>query len=160
MVSFPQRGACLCSAIEYSLREDPLTLYVCHCTDCQRQSGSSFALSMIVRSEALQIVRGRPEQYAVEMDDGRIKQATFCTRCSTRLWGPSSISGLTVLEPGTLDDTSWLRPIAHIWTRSAQAWIPIPDGSLSFSKQPGEEDYLVLVQVWKQQQATESSPVG
>jgi hypothetical protein len=155
MVAFPQRGTCLCGDVEYSLSEDPLTLYVCHCTDCQRQSGSSFALSMIVRSEALKIVSGRPEQYSVEMADGRLKQAHFCSRCSTRLWGPSSVADLAVLEPGTLDDTSWLRPIGHIWTRSAQPWIPVPEGSLNFSEEPQKEDYLALVRAWKQQRASE-----
>ncbi len=153
MVSFPQRGTCLCGDVEYSLGEDPLTLYLCHCTDCQRQSGSSFALSMIVRREALRVVRGKPLQYSVEMEDGRVKQANFCSRCSTRLWGPSGAPGLDCLEPGTLDDTSWLRPVGHIWTRSAQPWVSIPQGSLTFSRQPREEDYRELVQAWKQQQA-------
>ncbi len=151
MVAFPQRGTCLCGDVEYSLNEDPLTLYACHCTDCQRQTGASFALSMIVRREALQTVRGRPEHYSVEMADGRLQQSHFCGRCSTRLWGPSRVAGLAVLEPGTLDDTSWLRPIGHIWTRSAQPWVPIPEGSLNFNDQPREADYLALVRAWKQQ---------
>ncbi len=154
MVDFPQRGMCLCGAVEYSLNEDPLTLYACHCTDCQRQTGSSFALSMIVRREALEVVSGQPDQYSVEMADGRLKQAHFCSRCSTRLWGPSSVAGLAVLEPGTLDDTSWLNPIGHIWTRSAQPWVVIPDSELSFSEQPEEEGSLALVRAWRQQQAS------
>ena len=54
VVAFPQHGGCLCGDLRYSLAEDPLTLYVCHCTDCQRQTGSSFALSMLVRLEALE----------------------------------------------------------------------------------------------------------
>ena len=129
MVEFPRRGACLCGALVYSLGEEPLTLYACHCTDCQRQSGSSFALSMIVRREALEVVVGRPEQYSVEQPDGRLKQAHFCSRCSTRLWGPSNATGLLVLGPGTLDDTSWLNPVGHIWTRSAQPWVVIPESA-------------------------------
>jgi hypothetical protein len=149
MVVFPQRGACLCGDVEYSLGEDPVTLYACHCTDCQRQSGSSFALSMIVRQEALRLVRGRPDQYSIEMADGRLKRAHFCSRCSTRLWGPSTVPGLAVLEPGTLDDTSWLRPVAHIWTRSAQPWVHIPEDSLTFDGDPPQEEWLALVRAWK-----------
>ena len=155
MVAFPQRGRCLCGDIEYSLGEDPLTLYACHCTDCQRGTGSSFSLSMIVRREALEIVRGQPEQFSVEMDDGRIKGAHFCSRCITPLWGESSVTGLAVLDPGTLDDTSWLRPVGHIWTRSAQPWVSIPEGALSFSEQANEEDYLALVRAWKTREAME-----
>ena len=109
---------------------------------------------MIVRREAVEIVSGQPEQYSVEMTDGRLKQAHFCSRCSTRLWGPSSVAGLAFLEPGTLEDTSWLRPVGHIWTRSAQPWVVIPDGKLSFSEQPGEDSSLALVRAWKQQQTS------
>ena len=149
MVVFPQRGACLCGDVAYSLSEDPLTLYVCHCTDCQRQSGSSFALSLIVRREALQFVRGQPHEFSIEMPDGRVKRSHCCTRCSTRLWGPSNVSGLAVVEPGTLDDTSWLHPVGHIWTRSAQPWVAIPEDSLSFEREPQAEEWLGLVRAWK-----------
>jgi hypothetical protein len=153
MVAFPQHGACLCGDVGYRLTEDPLTLYACHCTDCQRQSGTSFALSMIVRLRALEITRGRPGEYTIEMGDGRLKRSNFCGRCSTRLWGLSSLNGFAVLEPGTLDDTTWLRPVGHIWTRSAQPWLPIPDDTLNFSEQPGEDRYPELVRAWKQRES-------
>ena len=150
MVAFPQHGGCLCGALRYSLAEDPLTLYVCHCTDCQRQTGSSFALSMLVRLEALEIVRGRPDEYSFQLEDGRVKRSNFCVRCSTRLWGVSRVAGLAVLEPGTLDDTSWLHPVGHIWTRSAQPWVRIPEETRRFSMQPRDEEVLDLVRAWKQ----------
>ncbi len=153
MVPFPQPGSCLCGDVAYRLGEDPLTLYVCHCQDCQRQTGTSFALSMIVRQEALRLERGRPREYSVEMPDGRLKRSNFCDRCSTRLWGPSSIAGLAVLDPGTLDDTSWLRPVGHIWTRSAQPWVAIPEGPLRFEKQPRAEDWPAFVRAWKNRAA-------
>lgn len=150
MVAFPQRGACLCGDVEYSLGEDPVTLYACHCTDCQRQTGTSFALSMTVRRQALEVTRGRPAEWSVELSDGRRKASHVCPRCHTRLWGPSRVPGLAVLEPGTLDDTSWLHPVAHIWTRSAQPWVVIPEDALRFEGQPRGEDYLTLVRAWKE----------
>jgi hypothetical protein len=60
--------------------------------------------------------------------------------------------GIDCLEPGTLDDTSWLRPVGHIWTRSAQPWVAIPDGPLNFNKDPGDEGAIALVRAWKQRQ--------
>ena len=149
MIAFPQHGGCLCGEVRYRLAEDPVTLYVCHCTDCQRQSGASFALSMIVRNAALEVVRGRPQEYALTLPDGRVKQSRYCGRCATRLFNPSSVAGLAVLEPGTLDDTSWLRPAGHIWARSAQPWFELPEGALRFEEQPGPEGTLALVRAWK-----------
>lgn len=149
MVDFPQPGGCLCGDVRYRLLEDPVTLYACHCTDCQRQSGTSFSLSMVVRNEALELVRGRPEEYAVTLTDGRVKQGRYCGRCATRLFTPSRVAGLSVLEPGTLDDTSWLRPAGHIWARSAQPWVVLSEDSLRFEQQPGDEGTLALVRAWK-----------
>ena len=149
MVDFPQHGGCLCGELRYAVDEDPVTLYVCHCTDCQRQSGSSFALSMIVRNEALEVLRGEPREARVELPDGRVKQPRFCGRCGTRVWALSTQAGLTVIEPGTLDDTLWLRPVGHIWTRSAQPWVTLPAEGLLFAQQPQPEEVLALVRAWK-----------
>ncbi len=151
MILFPQHGGCFCGEVRYTLSEDPLTLYACHCTDCQRQTGSSFVLSMVVRRKALEVLRGELREYSLELPDGRRKHGKFCGRCSTRLWGePFKLPGLAVLRPGTLDDTSWLHPIGHIWTRSAQPWVRIPDDTLNFSRQPEGDEVAALVRAWKE----------
>ena len=49
--------------------------------------------------------------------------------------------------------TSWLRPVGHIWTQSAQPWVHIPANTLNFEKQPREEEVLGLVRAWKAQHA-------
>jgi hypothetical protein len=43
---------------------------------------------------------------------------------------------LRSVRAGTLDDTSWLKPTAHIWTRSKQPWITLPEGDRCFETQP------------------------
>ena len=49
----PYDGGCLCGLIRYRLTDEPLTLYACHCTDRQRETGSAFGLSMIVPKSAI-----------------------------------------------------------------------------------------------------------
>ena len=150
MVAFPQDGGCLCGDVRYRLSDAPLTLYACHCTDCQRQTGSSFVLSMFVKRESLALEQGELREYSLQLADGRRKHGRFCGRCSTRLWGePAALPGLAALRPGTLDDTSWIHPIGHIWTRSAQPWIRIPEDTLRFEKQPDGEEVGALVRAWK-----------
>jgi hypothetical protein len=139
----------LCGDVRYVLREDPLTLYACHCTDCQRQTGTSFQLTLVARREAVEILRGELREYSFEMPDGRQKLGRSCARCSTRILGMNpEFPAIVSLRPGTLDDTSWVVPIGHLWTRSAQPWIRIPDGALSFAEQL--EDFMVLVRAWKE----------
>jgi hypothetical protein len=148
---FPQRGGCFCGDVRYELREDPLTLYACHCTDCQRQTGSSFVLTMVARREAVEVTKGELREYSLELPDGRSKIGRFCGRCSTRILGrPPKFPSLVNLRPGTLDDTSWVSPVGHIWTRSAQPWIRIPDGALNFPGQPEGDEFMALVRAWKE----------
>lgn len=143
----PYDGGCCCGAIRYRLTEEPLTLYACHCTDCQRKTGSSFGLSMVVRRDACTLLQGEPRGYALTLPDGRQKHGKFCGVCSTRLWGePVNFPQIIVVQPGTLDDTSWLRPVGHIWTRSAQPWVTFPEGTLTFEGQPA--DMMVLIKAW------------
>lgn len=149
MVNFPQQGACLCGEVRYSLSEDALTLYACHCTDCQRKTGSSFALSMLVRREALAVSEGTPLEYSLTLSDGRQSQGLSCGTCSTRLWSePVKFPGIALLRPGTLDDTSWLDPVGHIWMRSAQPWVQLGTKTLQISGQPEAGDIAKLIAAW------------
>jgi hypothetical protein len=52
-----------------------------------------------------------------------------------------------------LDDTRWLKPVAHVWTRSAQPWFSIPQGVKAFDTQP--EDPAELVRLWHEANPTE-----
>lgn len=147
--SFPQHGGCLCGALRYRLLEDPVTLYACHCTDCQRATGAGFGLSMIVRLRALDKARGEPRAHAVTLDGERRKVSYACPDCGTRLFSESASPGLLVLRPGTLDDTSWLVLVGHIWTRSAQPWVRFPDDVLQIERQPDPEQWAALARAWK-----------
>jgi hypothetical protein len=51
-------GGCQCGAIRYEITSFPLLLYTCNCTDCQRQTGSAFALNMPVRFKDFRILQG------------------------------------------------------------------------------------------------------
>ena len=154
MTHFPQTGHCLCKDVEFRLTEDPLTVYLCHCTDCQTQSGSSFALSMIVRAEAIEVEKGNPRESSVELEDGRLRMGSRCQRCFTAMWGSSSAEGFAVVEPGTFDDTSWFWPVGHIWTRSAQPWFPMPEDSILIETQPTPDQIVELVRAWKNRSAS------
>jgi hypothetical protein len=144
----PYAGGCLCGAIRYRLDAEPLSLYACHCRDCQRLTGSAFALSMPVARDALATLSGEPRAYDVAMPGGRRKHGRFCGACSTRLWGePARFPKIRILRPGTLDDTSWLRPVGSIWTRSAQPWVAALAGAFDHAEQP--EDPLALIRAWQ-----------
>jgi len=142
-------GGCTCGAIRYRFEDAPLSLTACHCTECQRSTGSAFGMSLLLMKSEFTLLQGVPETYTVTFpDDGRKKFAKFCGRCGARVWTEfTKFAHVMNLKPGTLDETRWLEPVAHIWVRSAQPWIRIPDGALVFEAQPPDD--LALVRAWK-----------
>ena len=145
----PMLGGCICGALRYRIIGEPLTLYTCHCTDCQRQGGSAFGMSMTLLKTQFELLSGTPRIFTKTFpDDGRQKFTRFCADCGTRLWTDFT-KGRDVMNvrPGTLDDTRWLTPIAHIWTASAQPWVTIPDCPLNCPGQPA--DMTRYAQAWR-----------
>jgi hypothetical protein len=143
---FPYEGGCACGQVRYRLLGDPLELHVCHCKRCQTVSGSAFVMCMPVHIRSLELLKGDPELVSFKSLDGLAKRHRRCPDCNSCVWG--EIGGLVLaLQAGTLDDTSWLDPIAHIWTSSAQPWVEIPTDVLLYEKEP--EDNLELVRAWK-----------
>jgi hypothetical protein len=146
----PLTGGCQCGAVRYEIKAEPLTLYACHCTECQRQSGSAFALSLAVSRDAV-VVRGTPATWRRELESGRVIWCLFCGGCGTRLLhNPERNPRASIVKPGTLDDTKWLKPVGHIWTRSAQSWVDIPRDTVNYEGQP--PDLSRLIEAWQAQE--------
>ena len=149
-MQLPLTGGCQCGSVRYQITANPLAVYVCHCTECQRQSGSAFALSLAVAREALVVVEGAPAVWRRELEGGRIIDCLFCGACGVRLFhNPERNPRASIVKPGTLDDTTWLKPVGHIWTRSAQSWVPIPQTTVNYEGQP--PDLSRLIEAWKAQ---------
>src|SRR6185295_8186482 len=105
---------------------------------------------MMVPRTALTVIAGTAGAYDVPASHGGRRRGVFCACCATRLWvEPALVPHVSVLRPGTLDDTTWVRPVAHIWVRSAQPWVTIPPDELVFETQP--ENFAVLVDAWRRQ---------
>ena len=120
-------GGCQCGSVRYRIEGPALGLAVCHCTECQRQSGSAFGMSLAVAADSFRLLSGELKTFTVVCDSGRSKRCAFCPDCGTRIHH-QIIEAVLSIKPGTLDETSWLTPDAHYWTQSKQPWVPIPDG--------------------------------
>lgn len=136
-MSNAREGGCQCGAVRYRLEGEPIALAVCHCTECQRQSGSAFGMSLIVPANALTLLAAKPRIFSRSSEAGRTVDCAFCADCGTRIYHrPARRPTTTNLKPGTLDDTSWLTPEIHVWTKSKQPWVSIPEGVRSVEAQP------------------------
>lgn len=139
-------GSCECKSICYQHDGEPLTCYTCHCTDCQTSSGSAFGLSMIVSEKNLKVVKGELSIAIVNYNGTKV-QRHHCALCGTTLWlSADAYPNIVALKPGTFDDTKWFKPIAHLWTRSAQPWVSFDESIPQYEQQP---ELSELVSLWE-----------
>ena len=131
-----REGGCQCGAVRYRVEGEPMAIGVCFCTECQRQSGSAFGMSLIVREEAFRLLRGDLKTFTRTADSGRPVTAHFCPECGVRIFSRIAMGGGALsVKPGTLDDTSWLRPTVQTWTVRRQPWVGLPHEVPAFDRQ-------------------------
>jgi hypothetical protein len=86
-------------------------------------------MALVVNEADFRLTQGELKLFASKSAAGRAKLGAFCPRCGTRIYHkPEWRPGMVSVKPGTLEDTSWLKPDMHIWTRSKQPWVTIPKG--------------------------------
>ena len=152
LMKLPLTGGCQCGQVRYEIRAEPVAVWACHCTECQRQSGAAYALSMPTPRDAIVVTEGRTARWERTADSGRKMMCVYCPDCGTRLWHePAALAAISIVKPGTLDDTSWLYPVGHIWTKSKQPWVEIPAEAIVFEGHPA--DTAPMVAAWKARQA-------
>lgn len=119
-------GRCQCGTVRYRIDGVPLAMYHCHCSQCRRASGSSFATNILVRSEDFGLVAGADELASFESSPG--KRRHFCSRCGSPLFSAAQATPQIVsVRSGTLDGDPGLRPSAHIHVASKSPWYEIAD---------------------------------
>ena len=74
-------GGCLCGDIRYEVTGSPQRVFICHCTDCQQQSGSAFGMSLVVNEEDFHLTQGKPKTITSKSAAGRDKLGAFCPQC-------------------------------------------------------------------------------
>jgi hypothetical protein len=136
-MKLPQTGGCQCGTLRYEITQALQMVYTCHCTDCQRLTSSAFSIAIVLADGACRLVSGEPRAVQHTADSGRVITRWLCAECGSWVCAaPRPGSTIENVRGGTLDDTSWLRPTVHFWTRSKQPWVMLPEGDRSFETQP------------------------
>ncbi len=117
-------GHCHCGLIVFEAEVDANALTVCHCTDCQRLSGSAFRTNIRATADNFRLLSGSPKAYIKTAESGNKRLQAFCGDCGTPIYAcspdnPQSYS----IRAGTIDQLAALTPHQQIWRRSALAWV-------------------------------------
>jgi hypothetical protein len=117
-------GGCLCGALRYELRGDPITVALCHCSICRRSAGAPVVAWAMFDRSAFAFVQGKP---AIHSSSAGVERA-FCGRCGSGItWSAERLAGLIDVTVATLDDPSALPPEMHIWESRRVSWFELGD---------------------------------
>jgi len=136
-------GGCVCQAVRYVLTQRVrFNPYACHCTDCQRRTGSAFAIQLTARLEDFEVTGDLAKGQHV-LPSGAVAQIFACARCFSRIHATNDRRpGLINLRAGTLDTSKDMTPRFHVWVRSKQPWIVIPHETPVFDMVPPTREDL------------------
>jgi hypothetical protein len=137
-------GGCACRQVRYRLTSKPLFVHCCHCSWCQRETGSAFALNAMIEADRLQLLHGEVEVIETPSQSGKGQRISRCPTCKIAVWSNYVGAGDAVcfVRVGTLDEPSRLPPDIHIFTTSKQPWVSLPAGI------PAEAEYYRTSERW------------
>ena len=104
---------------------------------------------MVVNSEDITVTESKGEsEVAINsfLHNGLEVKRHHCKDCGTGLWfSADSMPGIYLLKPGTFEDTTWFKPVAHLWLQSSQAWVVLDSSVAKYDTQPEMSE---LIELW------------
>jgi hypothetical protein len=101
---------------------------ICHCTLCQKRTGSAFFLNIMVFEGDFALIKGATDNYSTLTGNGLDLLTFACPSCHKVVYHTHpEYQRIIMIAGGTVNDASWLKPQAHIYTNSKQAWVELSD---------------------------------
>jgi hypothetical protein len=112
---------------------EPVRVAHCHCDDCRRATGASFATNVFFKEDDIKILQGTPKQFRHAADSGNTMTKEFCGDCGSQLFGIGSGSaGIRHVKAGTLDDASFVQPQIEVYTSKKLPFTRLSDDTEHF----------------------------
>ena len=125
-------GGCLCGAVRYKTTAEPQRVFMCHCTFCQRFTGTAFLVEAIFGKVDVVLSGEKPRTYDHQSDESnRRVTLNFCGACGTTVFlDAEAAPDMLLICGGTFDDPNWFDRsqgnCCHKFIRSAQEGVVLP----------------------------------
>ncbi|MEW9919999.1 GFA family protein [Marimonas sp. MJW-29] len=123
-------GGCTCGHVRYRVSSEPMIVHCCHCSWCQRQSGSAFAVNALIEADRVELTSGAVEEITVPSPSKKGQTIARCPNCRVAVWSNYHMGGLKdrvrFIRVGSLDDPNLMPPDVHIFTSTKQNWVILP----------------------------------
>ena len=129
-------GRCLCGAVSYDIKAEPIRMAACHCKDCQRSSGTGH-MPLAFFKETDVSIQGKTSSYGATADSGNINTRHFCPTCGSRVFSSNSARpGIIGIAVGCADDNSWFAARTVVYTKRRESWDSTPQDVPNFEAMP------------------------
>ena len=117
-------GGCTCRHVRYRIKSRPMFVHCCHCSWCQRETGTAFALNAMVEADRVDLTSGEVELIDTPSASGKGQKIWRCPHCRVALWSNYAGAGDKVrfMRIGTLDTPSAIPPGAMAGAMSTARW--------------------------------------
>jgi hypothetical protein len=123
-------GGCLCGGIRFELAAPPEAAGYCHCTRCQRRTGTSSSAQARVDGRRFRLLKGEDLLKCWRHPDGGFEKC-FCRECGAQLFSRNPEDpGQMAIRLSAFDGDPGVRPSWRTYVAYAAPWEPIPDDGL------------------------------
>lgn len=121
-------GGCTCGRVRYRMTAPPMIVHCCHCTWCQRETGSAFVINAMVEADRIEVLSGSLEVIDTPSESGRGQKIHRCPDCKVAVWSNYAGAGdaMNFVRVGTLDHPDRFPPDIHVFTSSKLPWVKLP----------------------------------
>ena len=118
-------ATCLCEKLKVTCTGEPVRVSVCHCLNCQKRSGSSFAAQARWPNEQVEI-EGQFTEYVRRGENGSACTFRFCPSCGgTVIYEHEEMPDLTAVPIGAFADPGFIPPQYSVYEERAHVWVAI-----------------------------------
>jgi len=115
-------ASCSCGQLRLTCEGEPVRISICHCLECQKRSGSVFAVQARFPREHVTI-EGGSSQWARRGDSGGFATFHFCPVCgSTVYWEPSGMPEFISVAVGAFADPNFPPPRVSVYEERKHQW--------------------------------------
>lgn len=136
------KGSCLCSNIEFLVRDIGKKMYQCHCSLCRKQGGSASNSGTVVPMDKLQWIKG--EKFIKTWRKSTGFTTSFCSNCGSLVPNPLRKFDYYWVPVGTLDDADF-KIVMSIYAGSKASWSVLAPGVEQHETMPDFEEFIAIL---------------
>jgi hypothetical protein len=142
----PWSGGCRCGQVRFEVTRPPFLSGACHCTGCQRMTGSAYSLNLSLPADGFSLTQGEPVVGGLH---GPVSHHYHCPYCLSWLFTRAEgFDWFVNVRATMLDDPAWFEPFVELWTSEKLPWAET-GAAHSFQTSPAMEEFQTLMEAYR-----------